>query len=87
MTPGLAIEGQMLAVRHGAPTAEPVCPIEWSESDSLEVTKIKIELIKAWRAEQNAKQVTVYLGESRIAWVPIGNGPGEIRPEDYDDYA
>ena len=78
-------KGSLLAAKHGAPTAEPVCPIEWSENDSLEVTKIKIELIKAWRAEQNAKQVAVYFGDSRVVWVPIGNGPGEIRPEDYDD--
>jgi hypothetical protein len=79
-------KGSLLAAKHGPSIAEPVCPIQWDENDSLEVTKIKIALIKAWRAEQNAKTIAVYFGDSRLVWVPVGNGLGEIRPEYYDDY-
>jgi len=53
------------------------CPIKAESGDSMETLKLKVQLIKAWQAEQNAKKMAIYWGNTRLSSRPVTQGSDE----------
>ena len=61
-----ADKGTKHARRSRSKNVQLECPINYADGDSLETLKLKVEMIKAWQAEQNAKTMAVYIGDTRV---------------------